>query len=274
VRTWTEFLLLYAQAAIGLAGAARGWLPTPIQAADMTTRERAKRTVVCDICGKHISIGKAYPVELVQESLLELIRQEHPDAVLEHYICLDELAAYRLRLVHSIVAGGQQEQDAVAHDLQESLEQEEAMAARDAYAEYDTRSTMGERVADRVASFGGSWAFIGSFGAILLLWISLNVVGLLSRPFDPYPFILLNLVLSCIAALQAPVIMMSQNRKEAKDRLRSENDYHINLRAEIEVRSLHRKLDLLISHQWQRLLEIQEIQTEMLETFAAGKPKH
>jgi len=241
----------------------------------MATKERAKRTVTCDICGKHISLSKAYPVELVQEPLLELIRREHPDAVLEHYICLDELAGYRLRLVHSIVTGGQQEQDAVARDLQASIEEEEAMVARDAYAEYDTRSTMGERIADRVATFGGSWAFIMSFGVILLMWITINAVGLLHPPFDPYPFILLNLVLSCVAAIQAPVIMMSQNRKEAKDRLRSENDYHINLRAEIEVRSLHRKLDLLISHQWQRLLEIQEIQTEMLETFAkADKPKH
>jgi uncharacterized membrane protein len=129
-------------------------------------------------------------------------------------------------------------------------------------------TSFGERLADRVAEFGGSWRFIITFGLVLVIWIGINSLVLLWRPFDPYPFILLNLVLSSIAALQAPVIMMSQNRQEAKDRLQSEHDYQINLKAEIEIRQLHIKLDQLINHSWQRLLEIQQVQTDLMEDLA------
>ena len=126
-----------------------------------------------------------------------------------------------------------------------------------------------DRLADRVAAIGGSWAFIGGFCACLVLWIGLNV-GL--RPFhlsfDPYPFIFLNLILSTVAAIQAPVIMMSQNRQEAKDRLRSQHDYKINLKAELEIRHLHEKVDHLLSHQWERLVRIQELQVELLSDLA------
>jgi len=119
------------------------------------------------------------------------------------------------------------------------------------------------RLADKVASFGGSWKFIISFAAVMLLWIVINAVA--QKPFDPFPFILLNLVLSTIAALQAPVIMMSQNRKEEKDRQRAINDYMINLKAEIEVRNLHGKLDLLMTEQMQTLFEIQKTQMKLME---------
>ena len=115
---------------------------------------------------------------------------------------------------------------------------------------------MGEALADRIATFGGSWKFIIVFGSVLGTWIVINALVLRAKPFDPYPFILLNLILSCLAAIQAPVIMMSQNRQEAKDRLRSEHDYRINLKAELEIRHLHEKLDHLLSHQWERLAEI------------------
>lgn len=124
-------------------------------------------------------------------------------------------------------------------------------------------------IADHVATFGGSWTFITIFFAVLVGWMALNVVVLVRKPFDPYPFILLNLVLSCLAAIQAPIIMMSQNRREVKDRLRAEHDYQVNLKAELEVRLLHEKLDHLIVHQWQRLLETQRLQVEMLDGLAA-----
>lgn len=120
------------------------------------------------------------------------------------------------------------------------------------------------RIADKVAAFGGSWRFIISFTFFMLLWIAVNIF-LLHHPFDPYPFILLNLLLSTIAALQAPVIMMSQNRKEEKDRQRAISDYMINLKSEIEVRNLHNKLDLLITEQMKTLFEIQKSQIEMME---------
>lgn len=116
-----------------------------------------------------------------------------------------------------------------------------------------------------MASFGGSWKFILVFFLVMLIWIFLNVFILNDVAFDPYPFILLNLVLSCTAALQAPVIMMSQNRKEQKDRKRAENDYLVNLKSEIEIRNLHQKIDLLIVEQMKSLFETQKIQLEMLE---------
>ncbi|MER3483085.1 MAG: hypothetical protein C4332_08005, partial [Meiothermus sp.] len=125
--------------------------------------------------------------------------------------------------------------------------------------------TLGDRVADQVAAFGGSWRFIFIFGGILLLWVLLNTVPLFFKPFDPYPFILMNLFLSLIAAMQAPVIMMSQNRAAARDRVQAERDFRTNLMAELEIRQLHSKLDHLIGNQWQRLLEIQQLQTDMME---------
>lgn len=122
----------------------------------------------------------------------------------------------------------------------------------------DQKLTFGQRIADKVASFGGSWTFIISFGAFLFLWIAANVWFLANKGFDPYPFILLNLILSCIAALQAPVIMMSQNRQEEKDRERAKKDYMVNLKSELEIRMLHEKMDHLIMHQQQELLEMRE----------------
>lgn len=130
--------------------------------------------------------------------------------------------------------------------------------------------TPGQFVADRVASFGGSWTFIISFGVIIVCWISMNIV-MASKAFDPYPFILLNLLLSCLAALQAPVIMMSQNRQEEKDRKRAENDYLVNLKAEIEVRNLHQKVNLLMEEQFNTLMELQRYQTELLEELSNKK---
>lgn len=123
----------------------------------------------------------------------------------------------------------------------------------------------GQKLSDRVARFGGSWRFIILFGIVLILWIFYNVTAMGSKAFDPYPFILMNLVLSCIAALQAPIIMMSQNRKEEKDRNRSENDYLINLKAEMGIRSLHQKMDLLLGEQVKRLYDLQAIQIKKLD---------
>ena len=140
-----------------------------------------------------------------------------------------------------------------------SLKEEEELIATNINVEFERRFTLGERVADKVAEFGGSWIFLSTFAAVLVGWIVINSASLLAQPFDPYPYILLNLVLSCLAAVQAPVIMMSQNRQEAKDRLRGEHDYRVNLKAEIEIRHIIVKLDQLVTHQWQRLLEIQRL---------------
>jgi uncharacterized membrane protein len=123
-------------------------------------------------------------------------------------------------------------------------------------------------LADKIASFGGSWSFLICFTVFITFWIGMNTMVIVTKPVDPYPFILLNLILSCIAAIQAPVIMMSQNRQEAKDRLRSQNDYQINLKAELEIQHLHEKLDHLLQHQWERLAQIQEIQLDLLSEMS------
>ena len=125
--------------------------------------------------------------------------------------------------------------------------------------------TPGQKISDKVARFGGSWRFIILFGIILTLWIIFNAIAIAGYKFDPYPFILMNLILSCIAALQAPVIMMSQNRQEEKDRKRSENDYMINLKAEMQIRSLHQKMDLLLEDQIKTLFDTQAKQFDLLK---------
>ncbi|MDB5253584.1 MAG: hypothetical protein JWP27_2753 [Flaviaesturariibacter sp.] len=142
--------------------------------------------------------------------------------------------------------------------------EEEKLLSEKLFAFEEQNISFQNRVADRVASFGGSWSFILFFLGVMLVWMGVNLY-FLSKPFDPYPFILLNLVLSTVAALQAPIIMMSQNRRESKDRERARNDYLVNLKAEIEVRNLHQKIDLLISEQMKTMFDIQRMQMSLME---------
>ncbi len=151
--------------------------------------------------------------------------------------------------------------------VQNAIEEERLLSDKLLQFE-DTKPPFVSRLADRVAGFGGSWKFIISFALVMIAWIIINVY-FLKEPFDPFPFILLNLLLSTIAALQAPVIMMSQNRKEEKDRQRAVNDYMVNLKAEIEVRNLHGKLDLLMTEQMKTLFEIQRTQVNLMEEIKA-----
>lgn len=132
--------------------------------------------------------------------------------------------------------------------------------------------TLGQRVADAVASVGGSWPFVIGFLVVLAIWILTNSLLLRAGAFDPYPYILLNLVLSCIAAIQAPVIMMSQNRSTARDRLQANEDFKVNLKAELEIAALHEKLDHVLHGQYARLMEAQELQLELLEKLANHIP--
>ena len=148
--------------------------------------------------------------------------------------------------------------------VKESIAEEELLSSKLLELERDERLTLGQKIADKVADFGGSWIFIISFMFLVVLWISLNTIWATNQKFDPYPFILLNLILSCIAALQAPVIMMSQNRQEDKDRQRSRSDFMVNLKAELEIRGLHRKIDLLISDEMKTLFQVQQTQVELL----------
>ena len=148
--------------------------------------------------------------------------------------------------------------------VQQSLHDEKALTSKLLELESDSGLTLGQKLSDRVANFGGSWTFIITFGFFILIWISLNSFLFVKHIVDPYPYIFLNLILSCIAALQAPVIMMSQNRQEDKDRRRARSDYMINLKSEMEIRGLHRKIDLLLAEEMKTLFKVQQSQIEML----------
>ncbi|MFC0181662.1 Uncharacterized membrane protein [Pseudarcicella hirudinis] len=145
---------------------------------------------------------------------------------------------------------------------------EKDVLADELYQLYEVSDSIGDKVADKVADFGGSWKFIISFTAVLIVWIFINTIGIIKHHFDPYPYILLNLMLSCVAALQAPVIMMSQNRKEEKDRKRAESDYLINLKSEIEVRHLQEKIDLLMTEQLPGMFDLQKAQMELIQKLS------
>jgi len=172
--------------------------------------------------------------------------------------------------VHSLLEAERGELSHLDQEVLESLREHELIAT-DVEQTLERERTRGERWADTIADFGGSWGFLVTFGGFTGLWILLNSIALLRRPFDPYPFILLNLLLSCLAAIQAPIIMMSQNRQEARDRLRSQHDYQVNLKAELEIRHLHEKIDHLLSSQWERLVQIQEVELDLLAEISRAQ---
>jgi uncharacterized membrane protein len=224
----------------------------------------------CALCGKSFLPRNLVSAEIVRKELAEEIRQSVPEWSAEMFICREDLARMRGKYVHDLLESERGELSSLENEVVRSLQEHEILSAN-VDAELEQHWSFGERLADRIASFGGSWAFLISFGVFLLIWILINSVALLWRPMDPYPFIFLNLILSCLAAVQAPIIMMSQNRQEAKDRIRAQHDYQVNLKAELEIRHLHEKVDHLLSHQWERLVKIQELQLELLADLGARK---
>src|SRR6266699_3700110 len=223
--------------------------------------------LVCQVCKKPRSPHNGMIAELIRPSLLEFIKKRLPDLDSKGFICLDDLGEFRKDYIKEVLEDEIGELSALDQEVIESLEQHEILSS-DISKQFEKKLTFGERLSDHIASFGGSWRFIILFGALIFVWIGANAVLLATRAFDPYPFILLNLILSCLAAVQAPVIMMSQNRSEARDRLRAENDYKVNLKAELEIRHLHEKIDHLLRRQYNRLFEIQQIQIELLEELS------
>jgi uncharacterized membrane protein len=217
----------------------------------------------CAICGKTFAKRDLFPGAAVRDVVAQQIVRDHPAWSAESYICRPDLMKYRAKYVHSLLESERGELTALEQEVLHSIRDHELLA-KNVDAEFEQKWSRGQRLADRIATFGGSWTFLICFGAFLALWIAVNSMVLVWHPPDPYPFILLNLVLSCLAAVQAPIIMMSQNRQEAKDRVRSQHDYQVNLKAELEIRHLHDKIDHLLSHQWDRLAQIQEIQLDLL----------
>jgi uncharacterized membrane protein len=224
---------------------------------------------VCQICGcdKRCDLHRGV---FVRPLVAQLIQHELGRWDEDGWICTQDLQKYRHKYVQRLLQEEKGEISSLDQEVLESLRQQEILS-KNPDAEHTAGLTFGQRMADRFAILAGSWGFILSFGGILVIWILINTVMLLRQPFDPYPFILLNLVLSCLAALQAPIIMMSQGRQETRDRLHAQRDYQVNLKAELEIRHLHQKIDLLLSHQWERLVEIQEIQMELINEVRQRK---
>jgi len=217
----------------------------------------------CALTGVELPLGELIPLYALTPGLAATILREKPDLARDALLSRAAVAERRDRYIREMLAAEHGELTSLEAQVAASIANADTISSNVA-ADYAEDRTLGERWSDAVANFGGSWTFITLFALVLVVWMGVNV-AMATRAFDPYPFILLNLVLSCIAAVQAPIIMMSQKRQEAKDRLRSENDYRVNLKAELEIRHLHEKLDHILSHQWQRLAEIQQMQIEIMQ---------
>lgn len=229
--------------------------------------EKRNEQHLCAVCGKSFALKNLVPGGAVRDVIAAEIAHDHPSWSAQSFICHPDLAKYRIDYVNSLLVSERGELTSLEYEVIDSLQKHELLT-KNIETEFDKDWSLGERLADKIATFGGSWTFLICFAVFLSGWIILNAVILLVHPLDPYPFILLNLVLSCLAAVQAPIIMMSQNRQEAKDRLRSQHDYQVNLKAELEIRHLHEKMDHLLSHQWSRLTQIQEIQLDLLSEMS------
>ncbi len=225
---------------------------------------------LCRLCGNDTSGAKRVNLASLRTALLETVQAKHPDHFrAQGFMCLGCLKVARVE--HSIRQLELERGELSAVELE--------VATRAAAHEHSvellehsmwTGSTFGQRAADNIARVGGSWPFVISFIVILILWTTVNTLVLATDAFDPYPYILLNLVLSCVAALQAPIIIMSQNRSQARDRIQAEQDFRVNLKAEMELVSLHEKIDHLLHVQWDRMMEIQQTQLDILTELSAG----
>jgi len=200
----------------------------------------------------------------LREAVFNFIKQEIPDFNSDSIISIEKLNHYRRLYLTSLITEEKGELEQIDQDVMEAI-RNNSILSENIQDEIESKLTLGQRLADKIAVFGGSWTFIIVFFSFILIWISINIWILVTKPFDPFPFILLNLILSCLASIQAPIIMMSQNRQEQKDRQRGEHDYKINLKAELEIRLLGEKIDHLLVHQNKKLLEIQELQTDYLQ---------
>ncbi len=228
-----------------------------------------REPIICYVCKHKRKASEAHLFEAIRPPVAELILHTYPEIKPDDYICKNDLKLFRRDYVEKMLEAEKGELSKLDREVIKSMIDHETLA-RNVHTQFERKLTFGEHLSDKIAEFGGSWKFIIAFGVFMGLWISVNSVQLLWHTFDPYPYILLNLMLSCLAAIQAPIIMMSQNRRESKDRLRSENDYKVNLKAELQIRQLHEKIDYLTQQQWKRLLEIQQMQLELLQGRSKG----
>ena len=218
-----------------------------------------------DLSGKEFAENERVSAKNLRQSLLHFINKTHPNFSKNCFLSIEEMNDYREKYISEFLNKKLGNLTEVEKQVIQSVSKNTMISTE--VEEDEQEITFGQKLADKVAEFGGSWGFIIFFMTFLVIWILLNVFWLSNHGFDPFPFILLNLILSCIAAIQAPVIMMSQNRQEEKDRERAKKDYKINLKSELEIRELHEKIDHLIIHYQQDLLEIQKTQIDLLENI-------
>jgi len=216
------------------------------------------------ISKKRIPKGEEIKGHDLREGIFNLITIDYPNFEKESCITLDELNKYRRLYLTSLILDEKGEPEVITTEVLDAIKNNSTLSAS-LQGGIETKPALGQAIADKISAFGGSWAFIITFLIFIIAWIAVNIWLFTKRPFDPYPFILLSLLLSCLPAIQAPIIMMSQKRQEQKDRQRGELDYKINLKAELEIKLLHEKLDHLLVHQNKKLLEIQEVQIDYLE---------
>lgn len=226
-------------------------------------KPRAKKSsITCIICQQSFKANAAHSWINVRPEISALILQDHSDWTEGKGICKPHLSSYRRRYLEQSLLQNKESLTALDHEVLDSLVTKQLITQK---TNESDSGTFGARMADRVASFGGSWTFILSFVAIIVVWMLLNVTGWLFKPYDQYPFILLNLVLSCLASLQAPIIMMSQRRQDEKDRIQAENEYRVNLKAELEIRQLHEKIDHQLNRQWDQMTKLYQVQMDILD---------
>lgn len=216
------------------------------------------------ISKKEISEGEDVLGSDIRPVIFDFIKTTNPNFSDNDYISLAELNHYRRMYLAYLIELEKGELAIIDQDVINAIKNN-SILSENIQDEIEKSLTFGQLIADKVASFGGSWTFIIAFFLFIIVWMFINIWVLMTKPFDPYPFILLNLILSCLAAIQAPIIMMSQNRQEEKDRKRAEHDYKINLKAELEIKLLSEKIDHLLVHQSKKLLDIQEVQTDYLD---------
>jgi len=222
------------------------------------------KKTVCNICHREYNESEIYSGHGIRHEIESIIQIDFPEWNDSSHICKADFSNYRNRYISQLIEEETGNIKDLEKDVLKSINDNEIIT-ENTNSSIKEKMKLGDLISDKVASFGGSWYFIILFFSILILWIILNAFLLTNKPFDPYPFILMNLILSCLAAIQAPIIMMSQHRQEKRDRIRSENDYKVNLKSEIEIRTLHEKVDHLLLDQWSKMMKIQEMQIEILE---------
>ncbi|CCB89957.1 DUF1003 domain-containing protein [Simkania negevensis] len=224
----------------------------------------------CEVCQKEFPYRKLFPIRLMRPTVLDTALQNLPEMNLNGYVCQEDLRILRTKHIASIL---EKDKGAISQFEEEVLEsfKNQDLIVENVNKKFEKRLSIGERLADLIAKFGGSWKFILIFLAVIVAWMIINTFFFTKEGFDPYPFILLNLVLSCLAAIQAPVIMMSQNRQAEKERMRANEDYVTNLKAELEIQQLHSKLDLFMKRHWETMLDLQQIQIELAEDLLKHK---